>query len=392
MSDPISAILDVHDSPRTRNDSQGMLLTLAAEQPRQLGELMLQALARRSPGSAFLDMALDLLPDEVVPAVATDAWRRYRDGERGELLAGVIEFASYQAPQVLQDDWDALLGVAIEDELQLASQLWWALPPALAAAWAQTLAEADDDREMPRARALLLAAQPATYAAARGYLADWGRLDAEVWAHWAGVADGPHPRRLHGERPLHIRFGSAQHRAQLADEPGWRKRIWRLHPTWNGGQVHHAGQMGGPLEALCGGCHAPLQRLLQTDAAALQPGATGEITLGLCIGLLWLGRAAGALLSPRRRGPAQLPPQPAPRGAEHAHRQRRSDAGRCGPGDHGQRALAAAGLGSVQSSAESLARGWRAQLGAECLVPGLHRLRPGNAVRDAAGFDAADHG
>jgi hypothetical protein len=43
MSDPISAILDLHDSPRTRNDSQGMLLSLATEQPRQLGELMLQA-------------------------------------------------------------------------------------------------------------------------------------------------------------------------------------------------------------------------------------------------------------------------------------------------------------------------------------------------------------
>ncbi|KAG1243917.1 hypothetical protein G6F65_022107 [Rhizopus arrhizus] len=70
MSDPISAVLDVHDSPRARNDSLGMLLSLAAEQPRQLGELMLQALARRSPGSAFLDMALDLMPDEVVPAVA----------------------------------------------------------------------------------------------------------------------------------------------------------------------------------------------------------------------------------------------------------------------------------------------------------------------------------
>ncbi|WP_308518080.1 hypothetical protein [uncultured Stenotrophomonas sp.] len=69
MSDAITAILDVHDTPRTRNDSQGMLLMLATEQPRQLGALMLQALARRSPSSAFLDMALDLLPDDAVPAV-----------------------------------------------------------------------------------------------------------------------------------------------------------------------------------------------------------------------------------------------------------------------------------------------------------------------------------
>ncbi|HFJ9601477.1 TPA: hypothetical protein ACGW0X_004260, partial [Stenotrophomonas maltophilia] len=283
MSDAITAILDVHDNPRTCNDSQSMLLALATEQPGQLGALMRLALARRSPRSAFLDMALDLLPDEAVAPVCAEAWHRYRDGERGELLASVIEFASYQAPQVLQDDWEALLAIASENELQLASQVWRGLPSATAVQWAQILAEADDDREMARARALLLAAQPESYAVARGYLADWGALDAEVWAHWAGVADGPLPRRLHGERPLHIRFGREQHRAQQADEPSWRKRIWRLHPTWNGGQVHHAGQMGGPLEALCGSCQAPLQRLLRTDAAALQPGATGEITLGLCL-------------------------------------------------------------------------------------------------------------
>lgn len=283
MSDAITAILDVHDNPRTCNDSQSMLLALATEQPGQLGALMRLALARRSPSSAFLDMTLDLLPDEAVAPVCAEAWRRYRDGECGELLASVIEFASYQAPQVLQDDWEALLAIASENELQLASQVWRGLPSATAVQWAQILAEADDDREMARARALLLAAQPESYAVARGYLADWGALDAEVWAHWAGVADGPLPRRLHGERPLHIRFGREQHRAQQADEPSWRKRIWRLHPTWNGGQVHHAGQMGGPLEALCGSCHAPLQRLMRTDAAALQPGAAGEITLGLCL-------------------------------------------------------------------------------------------------------------
>ena len=128
MSESISAILDVHDTPRTRNDSQNMLLSLAGEAPDQLGELIRVALARRSPASAFLDMALDLLPDEAVEPVCADAWRRYRDGERGELLASVLEFASYQAPQVLQDDWEALLAVAIEDELQLASQVWQGLP------------------------------------------------------------------------------------------------------------------------------------------------------------------------------------------------------------------------------------------------------------------------
>ncbi|MGF6416965.1 hypothetical protein ABH900_000426 [Stenotrophomonas sp. AN71] len=283
MSDSITALLDVHDAPRTRNDSQGLLLALASEDRRQLGAVMTQALARRSAGSSFLDMALDLLADEAVPGVCADAWRRYREGERSELLADVLTFASYQAPQVLQDEWEALLAVAIEDEVQLASQVWQALPEAIALQWAQVLAEADDDREMMRARALLLAAQPGTYAVARGYLADWGRLDAEVWAHWAGVANGPLPRRLHDEAPLHIRFGREQHRAQQADEPSWRKRIWRLHPTWNDGRAHHAGRMGGLLEALCGSCHAPLQRLLQTEAAALQPGAAGEVTLGLCL-------------------------------------------------------------------------------------------------------------
>ncbi|HDS1423039.1 TPA: hypothetical protein QEK77_004836, partial [Stenotrophomonas maltophilia] len=130
MSDAITAILDVHDNPRTCNDSQSMLLALATEQPGQLGALMRLALARRSPSSAFLDMTLDLLPDEAVAPVCAEAWRRYRDGERGELLASVIEFASYQAPQVLQDDWGALLAIASENELQLASQVWRGLPSA----------------------------------------------------------------------------------------------------------------------------------------------------------------------------------------------------------------------------------------------------------------------
>lgn len=105
MSDPITAILDAHDAPRTRNDSLAMLLTLASEDRPQLGALLLQALDRRSPGSTFLDTALDLLPDEAVAPVCIDAWRRYRDGERGELLTSVLEFASYQAPHTLQDDW-----------------------------------------------------------------------------------------------------------------------------------------------------------------------------------------------------------------------------------------------------------------------------------------------
>lgn len=283
MSDPITAILDAHDAPRTRNDSLAMLLTLASEDRPQLGALLLRALDRRSPGSTFLDTALDLLPDEAVAPVCIDAWRRYRDGERGELLTSVLEFASYQAPHTLQDDWEALLEVAIEDHIQLASQVWQALPPSVATDWAHRLTEADDDRELERAKAVLLTTQPETHAAARGYLADWSDLDAEVWAHWAGLADGPRLRRLHGQQPLHLRFGREQHRAQVAEEPAWRKRIWRLHPTWNGGQVLHAGRVGGLLDALCGSCHVPLQRLLQSDAAALQPDAEGEVTLGLCL-------------------------------------------------------------------------------------------------------------
>lgn len=283
MSDPVTDILDLHDLPRTRNDSLGLLLTLASEDRPALGALMLQALARRSPASAFLDTALDLLPDAAVLPVCTDAWRRHGNGERGELLSCVLEFASYQAPHVLQDDWEALLEIAIDGDVQLAAQVWQALPPQIAAQWAHRLAEATDDRELERAKAVLLANQAQTCAAARGYLADWSDLDVDVWAHWAGLADAALPRRLHGQRPLHLRFGREQHRAQLAEVPSWRKRIWRLHPTWHGGQLLHTGRMGGPLDTLCGGCHSPLQRLLQTDAAALQPGAEGEITLGLCL-------------------------------------------------------------------------------------------------------------
>ncbi|MGE8217953.1 MAG: hypothetical protein ACN6RD_17315 [Stenotrophomonas maltophilia] len=283
MSDSISAILDLHDARRTRNDSLDRLLDLAREHRDQLGALILQALARPSPGSTFLDMVLDLLPDDAVATVCADAWRRYRHGERGELLTSVLEFASYQAPHVLQDDWAALLEIAIEDEIQLAAQVWQALPPPVAAQWAQRLLDAGDAGELARAKAVLLAARPESYAAARGYLADWSGLDPATWAHWAGLADGPQPRRLHGLQPLHLRFGRQQHRAQIADEPSWRRAIWRLHPTWHGGQVRHPGRMGGALDAVCGSCHAPLQRLLETEALAVQAGAAGAITFGLCL-------------------------------------------------------------------------------------------------------------
>jgi hypothetical protein len=190
----------------------------------------------------------------------------------------------------------------------LASQVWRGCP-AVAAHWAQVLAEAGDDREMARARRCwLLSPKPTPLPAATSPTGAAGCH--EVWAHWAGVANGPQPRRLHGERPLHIRFGRAQHRAQQADEPSWRKRIWRLHPTWNGGQVHHAGHMGGPLEALCGSCHAPLQRLLRDRRCRAAAGRGGRDHAGALPGLLRLGRAAGAFLSPRwRRLPSCHPSQ-----------------------------------------------------------------------------------
>lgn len=136
---------------------------------------------------------------------------------------------------------------------------------------------------MARAQALLLAAQPDTYRAALGYLVDWGRMGAAEWAHWAGLADGARLHRLHSETPLHIRFGADQHRAQLAGQASWFRPTWRLHPTWTGGRAKHDGRMGGRLEETCGSCHAPLQRLLQTDSAAVQEAAAGEITLGLCL-------------------------------------------------------------------------------------------------------------
>ena len=90
MSDAITAILDVHDNPRTCNDSQSMLLALATEQPGQLGALMRLALARRSPSSAFLDMTLDLLPDEAVSA-NQDKRIVYVLGEGDKVSAKVVK-------------------------------------------------------------------------------------------------------------------------------------------------------------------------------------------------------------------------------------------------------------------------------------------------------------
>lgn len=112
MIDPIATLLDAHDNPKpkTGSDVLEMLHALAEGQPDQLASVMLLAMERASPHSVFLDTAMDLLPDDAVAVVATEGWRRYRHGERNDLLRAVVEFASYQAPQVLQQDWEELLG------------------------------------------------------------------------------------------------------------------------------------------------------------------------------------------------------------------------------------------------------------------------------------------
>ncbi|WP_244150017.1 hypothetical protein [Xanthomonas sacchari] len=278
----VSAILALHDARHSQDRSLAAILALAAEQPDELGALLLLALQRGSPASAYLDVALDLLPDAVLEPVCAEAWRRYRQGESAPLVVRVVELASYQAPQTLRCDWEALLGAFAEGEAQLAPSVWRALPAAVAAHWADTLRAADDAGELARAQALLLAAQADTVAIARRYLLDRGGPSAHDWIPWAGLSDTEQPQPLHGLQPLHLRFGHQQWRMQLDAEPQWRREIWRLHPTWQGGTLQGSARIGGVLGIACGYCDAPLQRLLELDRRFLQEGASGTVTLCLC--------------------------------------------------------------------------------------------------------------
>jgi hypothetical protein len=282
VSTSVSAILDLHDARHSQDRSLAAILALAADHPEQLGALLLLALQRGSPTTAYLDVALDLLPDAALPPVCAEAWRRDREGASAPLVVRVVEFASYQAPQTLQDDWEALLEAFADGEAQLAPSVWRALPAAVTARWAEILRAADDASEVSRGQALLLAAQADTVAIARRYLLNRDGLNAHNWIPWAGLSNTEPPRLLHGLQPLHLRFGQAQWRAQLDAEPAWRREIWRLHPTWQGGTLQGSARIGGALGVACGYCAAPLQRLLELDRRFLQEGASGTVTLCLC--------------------------------------------------------------------------------------------------------------
>lgn len=99
MSTSVSAILDLHDARHSQDRSLAAILALAADHPEQLGALLLLALQRGSPTTAYLDVALDLLPDAALPPVCAEAWRRDREGASAPLVVRVVEFASYQAPR-----------------------------------------------------------------------------------------------------------------------------------------------------------------------------------------------------------------------------------------------------------------------------------------------------
>lgn len=273
------------------NDPMGQMLRLRRDDPQALGELVARFLDLGHEHATFIDAALDLMDDAIYADTLRQAWQRSRQGETSKALAQVLDCAAVQWPALYADDWDHLLAAVHQGQggPRFGGDFAWrALDAETARTWlAQVGPQADEGSlEHLRARAVLHSREPALV------LDVWRRVFAApddpngiYWLMAVGYAhENGQARALHGERPLHIRFSTAQRKLMAAAQPAWRREIQRLHPTWGVAENHAdpaaadctdaaaaimQSRMGGALTATCGLCHGPLHRLLALPQPAL---------------------------------------------------------------------------------------------------------------------------
>ncbi|MGE8208687.1 MAG: hypothetical protein ACN6RH_04150 [Stenotrophomonas rhizophila] len=281
MNPLIDGILSRHARDGHRVDSVIPMLDLAEQDPAALETLLMQSMRCDCTPATFLDRALGLLTDDRLIAVADAAWRTLLGDPAHRQARQIVGYALYQACDVLIDDWEALLAVAGQQGCA-ATYPWRGLPADVAARWAVALEAAEGRDDVDRALALVKSGRVTVQDRALAYLVRATGQAADAWAHEAGL-DRKTAAPLHTDQPLHLRFAPAQRAAQNADAGPWRRRLWRLHATWSQGESRGHAHMGGHLQARCGVCHAPLQRLLSLDARHVGATAEGVLTLGLCL-------------------------------------------------------------------------------------------------------------
>lgn len=272
-----TAILDAFERTGWKNnDPMAQTLQLRLENPKALGELVVQSLERPLNTATFIDAALDLMDDDTYAVTVTLAWRCAMQGVRSDILSGVLDSAALQYPDAFSGHWDQLLAAAHTGEggpEYLEGHAWRALDAATRERWRAELEPDTSEGTLGRQRAIALvrSRQPKAVSHALSRLFP-DALDpaATSWLMLAGYArhaDGLRSR--HTEHPLHIRFSDAQRKRMLAGQPAWRRGIHQAHATWNAAvpSITQA-RMGGLLSQTCGLCHAPLHRLLSLPEPA----------------------------------------------------------------------------------------------------------------------------
>ena len=257
------------------------MLDLFELEPSALSSVLIQAIEGHVMYCETLGFVTELLPDECAQDVYRFAWEKFKAGDGQPLVSMICSQAARSAPELLHDDWDAVL--RLSEVEQMGSLFWRDLPHETGSRCLESARGASAAVQRVTRDALEAAGIAELQTAAC-------MLDGVREEPWLtiGVEAGSGNERgtgraLHGESGLHLRFDARAQRVQLAQSTGVVRRFQRLHPTWAGGSVKATVRSGGRLEGRCGICGARLQRLLDMDVRLVGPCSIPQVTFGLCL-------------------------------------------------------------------------------------------------------------
>lgn len=133
MSDSVDAQLEMIRQPQRSDAAFEAMLDLFERRPAELSCLLIQAMEAQAVRCEMLVAAAELLPDEDACEVYRFAWDRFKAGGSHWLVAEVCMQAARSAPELLRDDWDAVLRLSESEEI--GGLVWRHLPAETGYCW-----------------------------------------------------------------------------------------------------------------------------------------------------------------------------------------------------------------------------------------------------------------
>lgn len=240
----VVAMQELLELARMPGGSDGALvamLDLYGRDPVALSTLLILAMKFQAEKSGMLMAAAELLPDESVAEVCRFAWAEFKSGSRHWLAARIAAQAAYRLPELLHDDWDAVLRLSAHEPIE--GPFWRELPIEVGRRWIQEArGPSSSDAGLPG-----LPLEMSGVVEFQDAVRDPSGSRDEPWATigregLSGLELGS-GRALHGERGLHLRFSAQLQRLQLAEFTKVERRLQHFHPTWKGGSAKATAQV-----------------------------------------------------------------------------------------------------------------------------------------------------